>query len=370
MLTNPFKPTAGKTPPLLIDRRAIIEDFREGIEDGPGAPARLMRITGARGSGKTVLLNALGNVARDYGWDVIEETAGFGLCERILEQLNSLDSISKATVRASLGIVAADVELSPNHPSSLRGSLTRRVRTLTEHGVGLLITIDEAQDTDEDEMRVIAQAVQHLVREDLSVALVFAGITSGVMRIIDGKAMTFLRRAIPEELHPIPISEVASALRETIESAGMSISEPELQRMAQASEGYPYMIQLVGYRVFRLARRHEERAPSVQQEDVRQGIIEARNEFEAAVIEASLSSLSRVPMQLLIAMSEDDGPSSIAEVAGRLGKTTQGLSTARHELISEQIIEPASRGYLQFSIPYLREYLRNHARDLLERYGL
>ncbi len=40
-LVNPLKPTAGMTPPVLIGREAVIEDFRDGIEEGAGARAVL-----------------------------------------------------------------------------------------------------------------------------------------------------------------------------------------------------------------------------------------------------------------------------------------------------------------------------------------
>lgn len=42
---NPFKPTAGKMPPELIGRDAIVEAFVDGMDNGPGAPERLMRPT-------------------------------------------------------------------------------------------------------------------------------------------------------------------------------------------------------------------------------------------------------------------------------------------------------------------------------------
>lgn len=60
---NPFKPTAGRMPPLLIGRDAIIDEFEEALDDGPGAPGRLMRVTGARGVGKTVMLTEFGRIA-------------------------------------------------------------------------------------------------------------------------------------------------------------------------------------------------------------------------------------------------------------------------------------------------------------------
>lgn len=61
---NPFKPTAGMNPPELIGRDTVLDDYAEALENGPGAPDRLMRISGVRGTGKTVLLNALGDLAR------------------------------------------------------------------------------------------------------------------------------------------------------------------------------------------------------------------------------------------------------------------------------------------------------------------
>ena len=53
---NPFKPTAGKMPPVLIGRESIVSDFSEALENGAGAPGRLMLITGQRGFGKTSCL--------------------------------------------------------------------------------------------------------------------------------------------------------------------------------------------------------------------------------------------------------------------------------------------------------------------------
>ena len=44
---NPFKPTAGMNPPELIGRDTVLDDFAEALENGPGAPDRLMRISGA-----------------------------------------------------------------------------------------------------------------------------------------------------------------------------------------------------------------------------------------------------------------------------------------------------------------------------------
>ena len=86
-LVNSFKPTAGMTPPVFIGRKAIIQDFRDGIEEGAGAPGRLMRITGPRGSGKTVLLTELGELAARQGWNVVNVVSDEDVLDSIRRQL-------------------------------------------------------------------------------------------------------------------------------------------------------------------------------------------------------------------------------------------------------------------------------------------
>ncbi|MDN5794791.1 MAG: ATP-binding protein [Intrasporangium sp.] len=67
---NPFTPTFGTSPPLLVGRDGDLEDFLEGLRGGPGAPERATLVTGLRGTGKTVMLNAYEDPspARRVGW--------------------------------------------------------------------------------------------------------------------------------------------------------------------------------------------------------------------------------------------------------------------------------------------------------------
>ena len=83
MARNPFKPTAGATPPVLVGRDSVLEDLDEALEDGAGSPYLLQFITGARGVGKTVMLTEMGRRARQQGWIVIDETATPKLIQRL-----------------------------------------------------------------------------------------------------------------------------------------------------------------------------------------------------------------------------------------------------------------------------------------------
>jgi len=42
---NPFTPTFGVSPPLLVAREDELASFAEALDDGPGAPGRAMLFT-------------------------------------------------------------------------------------------------------------------------------------------------------------------------------------------------------------------------------------------------------------------------------------------------------------------------------------
>ena len=60
-------------------------------------------------------------------------------------------------------------------------------------------------------------------------------------------------------------------------------------------------------------------------------------------------------------MAKDDGPSKMADVQQRLGVDVNYASQYRLRLIAAELIESTARGYVDFAVPYLREYLREHA---------
>lgn len=256
-VANPFKPTAGGEPPLLIGRRKVIRDFEKGLDNGVGAPGRIMLITGARGTGKTVILTVLGDKARARKWDVIEETASEGLCERLVNELRDRDGLlDRLTIKPSLSFAGASVslgeaELTPKRmPETLRKAMAERITLLEKHHAGLLISIDETQAADRSDMIAIATAIQHQIRERRNIAIVFAGLPQMVSDLFNDEVITFLRRAKMNVLTGIPVDEVRDAFRTTFHDSGMHIDERQLQTAAAATCGYPYMIQLVGYHIW------------------------------------------------------------------------------------------------------------------------
>ena len=158
-MRNPFKPTAGAEPPILIGRDDVVLAFEEGLDNGCGAPGRLMRISGPRGSGKTVLLKDLGDRARDPGWKVVDVSAGSDFLSDLFHELAPQRELSGAKVSLNLPFASGEVSLVQDEPS-----LRDLIRKASESSAGLLVTVDEVQDAELGQMQTVAHAVQHLIR--------------------------------------------------------------------------------------------------------------------------------------------------------------------------------------------------------------
>ncbi|MDY2787901.1 MAG: ATP-binding protein [Atopobium sp.] len=365
MVPNPFKPTAGKRPPVLIGRDAMIEDFEEGLDNGAGAPGRLMLLTGNRGCGKTVLLRELQHIALERGWKVISDTASPGLCNRLAEALrSSKPRVTAMEIGPSFGRLS--VEAARAKGETLRELVNNRLASMAS-GKGLLITIDEAQASSIEELATLAVLYQQILGDQEAtglpddkqrgLALVFAALPSMVDDLLEENSITFLRRAQQRTLGMVPQPEVRDAYRQTIKASGLEIAYEVAEYAAQKSMGHPYMVQLVGYYMWRAAARRK--ASAITLSDVELGYKDAVSEFFEAV-DAPLYYSLRSPQRLFIEAMAHDGqkPSQMADIIKRCKHTQSWASKYRASLIRERVIEPAGYGLVRFAVPLLGEYIR------------
>ena len=366
-MPNPFKPSAGANPPILVGRDEVLGEFAESIADGPGSPARLSRVTGARGVGKTALMAEMASRARPHGWVLLSENAFAGVANRLADRAEhtrrQLDAAPKGrglkAVHGSVGPVGAGVTLDEpaDRPSGLRYRLEALLDEVEPHGGGVLITVDEIQGAVGDELRELASTFQFLVSEDREIALALAGLPAAVSDVLNDRVLTFLRRATPFELEDVPLELVSAALRQTIDEGGRSISDDALDVASPATAGYPFMIQLVGYHLWNAA----DPAGHVDQGSAEEAVQRARRRLGSTVHQAAMADLSDVDRSYLVAMAQDNGPSRTGQIADRMGVHTGYAQVYRSRLLEAGMITAAGHGRVDFAIPYLRDYLREHA---------
>lgn len=367
MWTNPFKPSFGASPPLLAGRAEELEVFTDALVAGPGAPGRAMLFTGRRGAGKTVMLNALEDAARERGWLVVSQTAHKGVAAEIRDtQLPMLlrryaaDAVENHVTAASVNLPGVGGGLTrtrtQNYP--VTPSLRSYLETLTDaigQEEGVLLSLDELHPGAAEDLQTITQTVQHTFRESRQVALVAAGLPLAVDDLLRVPGMTFIRRAERFSMNDVPEADVRAALKTPIEQAGRRIAPEALDVLADGAEGYSFLVQLVGYHAWNSNRREQ----TISLADAHVGVDQALVRLGRLVHEPALRDISPAARAFVVAMAVDDGPSRIADVAGRLGIDGNNANQYRRRLIEAELVEPAGHGAVRFTLPYLRDHLRS-----------
>ena len=314
-MPNPFKPTAGKMPPILIGRQSIIDDFKEGLENGAGAPGRLMLITGQRGYGKTVMLTELGRVAKDAGWEVISETASEGMCDRLVSAL----------VRSGMKLRGVNVQPSIGVSGILNASLG-----------GASFSVDQ-----------VALTLREVVNQRLA-------------KMPRGKGIVFTI----DEAHAASMAglvaypDVRSAYIEVVREGGLAIDSEVAELAAEASDGYPYMIQLVGYYMWRAAEVRGSK--EIEEADVIQGKKDALVLFDDAVCAPLFDGLTAAQKLFVKAVAKEaPQPAKVSEIANRAHRSASWVSKYRASLIKERVVESAGYGLVRLSASHLAEYVQS-----------
>ena len=135
------------------------------------------------------------------------------------------------------------------------------------------------------------------------------------MDFINGKALTSLRRALPEDLAPINQVEVALSMGDSFVATGLTIEENLLSRAAKAIKGYAYLVQLVGYSIWQRANLHHAKSAIVSERDATEGIALAEARFRDIVYEPAISGLGLNDIKYLLAMCEDKQKSKSSEIS-------------------------------------------------------
>ena len=369
VMHNPFRPTFGASPRVWAGRDAVLQDFGRALQGGPGNPDRSLLISGSRGIGKTVLLTELEDIAIQQGWVVLRASARENM-QQVLVESTIPEAIARLEERPKrqltgfsvAGIGSVSTHITDSEPAQRLVTQLRRLIDLL-HDTGVLITIDEVQDVDPDDLTQIAIAYQDLVRDDLPVAVAMAGLTRGINQLLDLPGATFLRRARHYELGPLTLEDARRAFEETSQEGGIVFAAAD--QAAELSQGYPYLVQLLGFLAWERAVED-----SLSTIDANVITLATPDAVERLGLQVHQPALRDVPpkqlefLQTMALLEEQAGTPEVpvAHVAELMGTTTTSVSDTRQKLIDRDLVTPAGWGLVEFAQPYLGQYLRERRR--------
>ena len=186
-----------------------------------------------------------------------------------------------------------------------------------------------------------------------------AGLPANVTDLVEDARISFLRRSRQQFLETISDAEVSSAIRKTIKRGGKAIEDDALEKIVQASAGFPYMMQLVGYFTWLEADDDD----CIDVEHARLGIKAAQSDFRRGVLDRTWQEMSPGDRAFATAMLPDEDTSTLSGVARRMGRATNYASTYKRRLMHQGVIGERGGSSFGFDIPLMREYVAEKSND-------
>ena len=250
-----FRPSFGNRPDRIVGCENVIEDFARGLSRHPGSRERARLLIGQRGMGKTALLLEMADRAHANEFVTARTTCGPSMLDNILDLLQRNGSpfvsekrqpvkgFSAGALGFSFGLTFTD-EVRESY--GFRVKLEMICERLAEAEKGVLLLIDDVR-PELPEMRLLATTYPELAGEGANIAVVMAGLPAIVSEVLDEATLTFLHRATKVELGPLSIPSVRAYYHSAFMRANRSLDDALLDRAAEATQGFPYLLQLLGY---------------------------------------------------------------------------------------------------------------------------
>jgi hypothetical protein len=389
---NPYAPGAGQRPPELAGRARELAQFDVVLERvARGRPERSLVLTGLRGVGKTVLLNALRSqaIGRLWGTGKVEARPDQSVRRPIAGALHmavrELAPRHRAPERIDdfLGVLKAFALRSSPAGSRLRDRwqpgidvptaqgradsgdmeidlvelLTDAAGIATDLSVGIAIFIDEMQDLGAEDVSALCAACHELSQLGAPLIVVGAGLPHlpsvlSASKSYSERLFSYLR------IDRLDRAAADQALLAPAEREGVAFTADALAALYAAADGYPYFVQAYGKVTWDVAP-----ASPITADDVRVAAPEAEAELALGFFGSRYERATPAEREYMRAMAaladgESAVPVSTSDIAVSLGRKPSSLSPARDSLIKKGLVYSAERGTIAFTVPHFGRYLR------------
>ena len=401
-IRNPYAPGAGQRPPELAGRDEQLAAFDVVLERvSRGRPERSLVLTGLRGVGKTVLLNALRSAAvrRRWGTGKLEarpdQPLRRPLSGALHQAVRELGHPEADEVDHVLGVIRSFAQREAGPGAKLRDQWNPGIDApavkgradsgdieidlvelftdlgglAADVGKGVSVHIDEMQDLGPDDVSALCAACHEISQSGLPVIVVGAGLPH-LPAVLSASKSYSERLFRYQRIDRLPRDAADRALSAPAEDEEAAFTPEALQSMYAATGGYPYFIQAYGKAVWDRAPRSP-----ITVDDVAVAAPEAESELAVGFFGSRFERATpgerdylRAMADAAVAIAEADAGAldevesvPTADVAAVLGKKPQSLSPARDALLKKGLIYSGERGRIAFTVPHFGRYLREHA---------
>jgi len=240
---NPFTLIFGKEPASSIPRDDILSEIVMDFSR-PNPTTQVYIITGARGSGKTVLLSELYQYFdQQNDWISVDVNPHRNILEDLASSLYDKGAMRHLFLKGSFDISFHGVSFSleGSRPvTSIASVVDGMLAYLKGHNKKLFVSLDEVTTT--EKVKEFVHDFQSYIRKDYPIYLVMTGLYENVAGLQDNKSLTFLYRAPKILLAPLDDITIMRSYMEILE-----INEDTAKRLTRLVKGYGFGYQALGY---------------------------------------------------------------------------------------------------------------------------
>ncbi len=328
---NPFRPGFGHRLDVVAGRKEILAVTKESFANPDWGLFPNIALIAWPGTGKTVMLCEMGDLAREAGWLVIDDSVSFK--EPFADRVG-------AWIEESWPASAGPINQLGDQPCRL-GRAVETVMGQPDAPAGILITVDEIHAASPDDLKVFEAPVQRLQGNGFPICVVVAGIPARLEAGAFGSYEHF-------DVSILTDSEIELGLIQTAAVAGFSFTDHALAMAVEASGGYAYMMQLVGWHACEETSKRDSQL--ITDTNIVGSVVGARRQLWGSSLRSVSDMLSEPEEWLLAAMAIDVGPSEVEVLGYRLNRSETQVTQCCENLISEGLICRVGDGVVDFVI--------------------
>ena len=350
-MKNPFTTTFSKLPEYTYIATSKTDEILENFSyDLPSES--VYKITGVRGSGKTVILAKIEETLREQaGWIVIDLNPTRDVLGQIAALLHK-EGYGASNVKARSANVSATVlgtgaqlgfsKESENPYFDIGIEVEEMIKESVRDSKKILIGIDEISKT--EEMVVFTSEYGRWLRAGYPVYLVCTGLYENINDLSNVKNLTFFRRATTIQTEPLNLVRMTEMYRKFLE-----VNQEEALLLAKMTRGYAYAFQELGVIYFKNNK-------SMPLEDLTMDLKAELFAYSYEKIWEELSPSDRFLVKIL--SSKDDLKRE--EILQLMGDKSANYSVYRDRLLRRGIIGVTKYGHVSLVLPYFSEYVKEY----------
>ncbi|WP_029230951.1 hypothetical protein [Butyrivibrio sp. VCB2006] len=348
MERNPFVLNFGKVPKQYISRELIIDEIvQEMTEDG--TQNNCFMLTGTRGSGKTVTMTAIEQqVLESDEWIVIRLNAERNMLESLVGKLYDSKEFLTKFVDANINLSKFGIGLnigSKSPVADIESALEIIMKEIQRKNKKLLVSVDEVSNT--PAMREFASSFQILIREELPIFMLMAGLYENISDLKNEKNLTFLYRTPQYEMEPLNLTLIADRYLKLF-----GIDQESAMNMAIITKGYPFAYQAMGKYVWE-EKNHEVTDTVLAKFD------EALSHYVYKKMWSELSEKDKWFMSFIV--KKDVTP--VAELLEITKQKKNEFSQYRERLRDKGLIDVSDRGIIKVKLPRFDAFVKSVSRE-------